>query len=242
MATDIGYDGHAIAGNWDGFVLLDWSSLREASCSLQKTEGDSINFRLKSVLRMNNARTDIAVRGESVSLRVNIDRPAIEQEITLRALFENTTAGIAEIDAATGRFLTVNRRYCQIAGRSEAELLNGLSITDVLHPDDDRLATSVAEARGDAERRYLRPDGQIAWVRISVAVTARDHSGEAKRISAVIQDVTESHAAQESLRASEALLRLSLEIGQIGCFRRDLVTGQIQCGTRNTGHAWFPTW
>ncbi|MGI4802478.1 MAG: putative bifunctional diguanylate cyclase/phosphodiesterase [Janthinobacterium lividum] len=160
-----------------------------------------------------------------------IEPDLVEQDVTLRALFENTTAGIAEIDAATGRFLRVNRRYCEITGRSEAELLGECRIHDVLHPDEERVAISVAEARGDAERRYLRPDGQVTWVRISVAVTARDACGKALRISAIVQDVTDRHTAQEKLRASEALLRLSLDVGQVGCFSRDLVTGDIQCGT-----------
>ena len=167
-------------------------------------------------------------------------RDAGEQDATLQALFENTTAGVAEIDAASGLFLRVNRRYCQITGRTAAELLGGLGIHDVLHPGDDRVAISVAEERGDAERRYLLPDGQVAWVWISVAVTARDVFGNALRISAVVQDVTESHAAQERLRASEALLRLSLQVGQVGCFTRDVVTGDIHCGAETRSMHGFP--
>lgn len=182
------------------------------------------------VLQSETARSNGVERKHPGTTLGGIDRDPAEQEVTLRALFDNTTAGIAEIDAETGRFLTVNRRYCQITGRPAAELLGGLRITDVLHPEEQRVATAVAEAGGDAERRYLRPDGQVAWVRISVAVTARDRCGAARRISAVVQDVTESHAAQEKLKASEAMLRLSLEIGQIGSFSRDLVTGHIQCG------------
>ncbi|MDP9094959.1 MAG: PAS domain S-box protein, partial [Pseudomonadota bacterium] len=158
----------------------------------------------------------------------------------LRALFENTTAGIAEIDAETGRFLSVNRYYCQIVGRTRAELLGGLRIDDVLHPDDDRVPLCVAEARGNAERRYLQPNGQIVWVRISVAVTSRDAFGRATRISSIVQDVTESHAAQDKLRASEALLRLSLEIGQVGCFSRDIVAGEIRCGDETRAMLGFP--
>lgn len=187
---------------------------------------------------MTNTEEVRAGRNDRADDSVETDRNA--QEVTLRALFENTTAGIAEIDAVSGRFIRVNRRYCQIAGRSEAELLNGMSVNDVVHPEDGRVATTVAEARGDAERRYLLPDGRIAWVRISVAVTARAPSGAALRISAIVQDVTESHAAQEELRASEALLRLSLEIGQVGCFRRDLVTGEIQCGSETRAMHGFP--
>ncbi len=162
------------------------------------------------------------------------------QDATLQALFENTTAGVAEIDAASGRFLRVNRRYCQITGRTAAELLGGLGIHDVLHPDDERVPICVAEERGDAERRYLLPDGQIAWVWISVAVTARDALGRALRISAVVQDVTESHAARERLRASEALLRLSLQVGQVGCFTRDIGTGSILCGPETRTMHGFP--
>jgi PAS domain-containing protein len=59
-----------------------------------------------------------------------------ESEAEFRAAFESTIVGMVQVDPLTGRFLRVNRRYCEIVGRSEAELLGGMTVRDVTHPED----------------------------------------------------------------------------------------------------------
>ena len=46
-----------------------------------------------------------------------------ESEGRFRALVEQAAVGVAEIDMATSRFLTVNRRFCEMVGRTEEEML-----------------------------------------------------------------------------------------------------------------------
>ena len=48
------------------------------------------------------------------------------REAEFRAIFETSAAGITEVDLRTGRYLRVNRRFCEIVGRDEAELTGGL--------------------------------------------------------------------------------------------------------------------
>jgi PAS domain S-box-containing protein len=70
--------------------------------------------------------------------------------------------GIAQADPRTGRFLAVNRRFGEIAGRPESELLAGLTFRDVTHPEDREADAAALEAalrtRGhyETEKRYLR--------------------------------------------------------------------------------------
>src|SRR4051812_20090469 len=52
-----------------------------------------------------------------------------------RTMFEKATVGSVEVDVATGRFLKVNAKYCEITGYS-AEELYALTIDDITHPDD----------------------------------------------------------------------------------------------------------
>lgn len=153
----------------------------------------------------------------------------------LRAIFDNGTAGIAETDVASSRFVRVNRRYCETIGRTEADLLGGLGPADVLHPDDrDAMqrwrAAEAGCASWDSELRYLRPDGTVVWCRVSVAASARDSQGRPERVLVIMQDITEARLASERLRASEARLRVGMEIGHLGTYRYDLVSGHIQCG------------
>ncbi|MDO9714347.1 sensor domain-containing protein, partial [Paracraurococcus lichenis] len=168
--------------------------------------------------------------------RARVTRVLAEREGALRAVFDTGSVGVAELDATNDRYVRVNRRFCEITGRTEVELLGGLGPDNTLHPDNRaavlcRRRAAIAE-RGfwDDELRYLRPDGTTVWAHVSVAVSARDDDGRVARCVAIVQDVTESRGAAERLRASEELLRMGQEVGRIGSFTRDLATGAIRCG------------
>ena len=70
---------------------------------------------------------------------------------------------------------------------------------------------SDGAVRSIAERREVR----------------RNAAGEAIGCIGLQRDVTEARAAEQALRESEARLRLTLEIGQVGTFDWDLVTGEL---------------
>ncbi|WP_162530628.1 EAL domain-containing protein [Rhodovastum atsumiense] len=159
-----------------------------------------------------------------------------EYAAALDAVFANGTAALSEVEIPSGRFLRVNRRYCEISGRTEAELRRDLTPADVVHPEDrpkisrDWRAALDGNGSWDAEVRYLRPDGAVVWGRLSLAVSARDEQGRPTRGLAVVQDITELRATSERLRASESLLHLCMQIGHIGTYRRDIVAGVYECG------------
>ncbi|WP_052402067.1 bifunctional diguanylate cyclase/phosphodiesterase [Muricoccus aerilatus] len=158
-----------------------------------------------------------------------------ERDAAFSAVFHTGAAGITELDVTTGRYLRVNQRFCDLVGRSEAELTGGLGPGDILHPEDrERFRDLVRPAHltssgWDGEIRYVRPDGEITWARLSAGVSARDQDGQALRCIGVTQDVTEARQASERLRESEALLRIGQRAGRIGSFSRDIATGALRC-------------
>lgn len=123
----------------------------------------------------------------------------------LQALFEQAGVGIAMLDEK-GRWLTVNRRLCEIVARSEAELLVR-DFRTFVHPDD--LRRDIAQARQLAageisgyavEKRLCRPDGSTVWVRAHVGrIDAAE--GRAMRFLTVVEDVSEQKQAEQ--RAAE---------------------------------------
>lgn len=131
-----------------------------------------------------------------------------ESERRLRAIFDQSIAGIAQTDLE-GRFLLINERYCEIVGRSAAEL-TGRSLRDVTHPDDlsrhAALFTDLLEAGRDfvAEERYVRPNGAVVWVRKQVSAV-RDGEGEPRFCFAIVEEITERKRAEAE--KDEALLR-----------------------------------
>jgi PAS domain S-box-containing protein len=116
--------------------------------------------------------------------------------------------GMTEADPLTRRFVRVNRKFCEITGYSEQELLE-LTYLDITHPDD-RTANAVqidAVIHGDthewsSEKRYVRKDGAVIWVQVDGTLLC-DDSGNPLRTVAVTQDVTERRRAAEALLAAD---------------------------------------
>jgi PAS domain S-box-containing protein len=127
-----------------------------------------------------------------------------------RAFIEQDAAGIAEIDA-TGCFRMVNRKFCDITGYSEAELLS-MRFQDITHPDDltanlEQLNRLLQDGVPYAfEKRYVRKDGSDVWVYLSV--TRIDAAAtEVPAVLAVVLDVSERRRAETAARTSEQSYR-----------------------------------
>ena len=104
------------------------------------------------------------------------------QSELLAGMIENAPIGMA-IVSPKGRWLHVNRSLSEIVGYSEAELLQ-MSFQEVTHPDDRDSHRAMVEqllagevGSYELEKRYVRKDGEVVWVRLSVSLV-RDEHGE----------------------------------------------------------------
>jgi PAS domain S-box-containing protein len=148
-----------------------------------------------------------------------------ESEEQFRATFNVSSVGKAQADPATGRFLRVNAAYCRITGYTEAELLTR-SIADLSPPEDRekdwasycRMA-SGQESGYETEKRYVRRDGRVIWVRV-YANLIRDAAGRPSRAAAVVQDITEHKAFQAELErlVAERTAKLQELVGELEHF------------------------
>ncbi|HSB67825.1 MAG TPA: PAS domain S-box protein [Candidatus Methylomirabilis sp.] len=155
------------------------------------------------------ASTDLLrlLQSEQAALRAS--------EEAFRAFFETAAVGTAELDL-DGRFLRVNDRYCDLTGFAREELL-GRTPAD-LAPPEDRAADQAqlaAYLQGsqpvfDVEKRYVRKDGRILWVRVSAA-PIRDATGRPLRSAGIIQDITARKQADAVLARTNAYLSDILE-------------------------------
>lgn len=163
----------------------------------------------------------------------NAQQALRESEEQFRASFEISTVGMAQGDPITGRLLRVNRRYREMTGYSEAELLQ-LCIRDITHPEDRTADFEQFQrlGRGEvseywAEKRYLRKDGKVIWVE-ATANLVRDASGKPTRTVAVIIDITARKQAEAALRESEVQFRTSFELAAVGQAQVNPATGLFE--------------
>lgn len=149
-----------------------------------------------------------------------------ESEMQFRTVYERSPVGITLVDSRTGRFLQANPKFCEIAGRSEEELLQ-IDVGNMTHPDDvehgSEYLQQLAEeklAHYEMDKRYLRPDGTVRWVKI--LVVPMWSKGEKRRWHmALVQDITERRRTEEALRQSEERFRVALKNSPITVFNLD---------------------
>jgi PAS domain S-box-containing protein len=136
-----------------------------------------------------------------------------ESEMRFRETFELAGSGIAHV-SLDGRFVRVNRRLCAILGYAEQELL-GRSVKEISHAED-RDVTDAPRAqlrRGEVDRtsfekRYLRKDGSVVWVNLTVAL-ARGRDGAPQHEISIIEDISARKTAEREREVAEAALRES---------------------------------
>jgi PAS domain S-box-containing protein len=144
-----------------------------------------------------------ASMGDDITERKEAEAALLESEERFRATFEQAAAGMGHT-TLEGRWVRVNRRLCEIVGYTRDELL-ARTYQDITHPDDleldvvgmrQLLANEIQTLAG--EKRYLRKDGAIVWVELTVS-TMRAPSGEPQYFIAVVQDITGRKELEQEL-------------------------------------------
>src|SRR5580765_4415445 len=104
-----------------------------------------------------------------------------ESEERFRLTIDAAPIGMAVV-SPDGRFVRVNRAFCEVIGYEPAELAN-LTFQDITHPEDldTDLALSGQLGRGEipryqVEKRFVRKDGTVVDTMLSASIL-RDHTG-----------------------------------------------------------------
>ncbi len=145
-----------------------------------------------------------------------------ESEGRFRALFEQVAVGVSETDIFTGRYITVNRRLCEMVGRTEEEML-ATTFTAITHPDDRRLheekATLLLAGKigyYSLEKRYIRKDdGGIVWADITVSPLWKPGMTPGRNITVAL-DITERKRLEEERLKLEERLRRAEKMEALG--------------------------
>jgi len=137
-----------------------------------------------------------------------------------RQVQEHAPIGLALV-APDGRWLRVNPALCALVGYT-AEALLARTFQDITHPDDlgadlafvrQLLAGEIA--RYQIEKRYIRADGTLVWVLLSVSLV-RDGGGRPLYFISQIQDIDGRKKAEAALQASEDRFRENFDRAALG--------------------------
>ena len=158
--------------------------------------------------------TGILVHGIDVTDRKLAEIELFESRERFQKIVSQAATGVVQMDTE-GRIVLVNQKYCDMVGRSEAELV-GASVLDVTAPDSVPVTVAAVRrlAAGESgvviDKEYLRPDGTLMPATSSVNAL-RGPAGEFQGLVAIVVDTTEKRRAEERLRASEERYRTLFE-------------------------------
>ncbi|MBD2203471.1 PAS domain S-box protein [Calothrix sp. FACHB-1219] len=128
-----------------------------------------------------------------------------------RSTFEQAAVGIAHV-FLNGQFLRVNRRFCEITGYHQSELMN-LTFQEITYPDDlpadlkqlQKLLLGAIDTYS-MEKRYIRKDRTVIWIKLTVSLV-HDAKHHPQYFISVIQDISQQKQAEAALEESEENFR-----------------------------------
>jgi PAS domain S-box-containing protein len=131
-----------------------------------------------------------------IKRREQIAEALKNSEEQFKSLFTQAPLGIALIDSITGQIYKANQKYADIVGLPAKEL-ECIDWMQMIHTDDVQAhlnnMTLIKEGKTNGfsmEKRYLRPDGTVIWVNLTVASINIDHKHHPCHYC-IVEDISE---------------------------------------------------
>ena len=126
-------------------------------------------------------------------------------ETQFREIFEQTPIGLT-LNDLNGRYVHVNPAYASIVARTRESLLEpDMDFRELIYPDDrgrmlDLQARLIAGEIPSffLEKRYVRPDGSVVWVRVT-GTLRRDVDGRPIHFVRLVEDINDRKRAETEL-------------------------------------------
>lgn len=144
--------------------------------------------------------------GIDITSRKQAEDALRESEERFRKFFASAPIGISVVDL-DGRFLEVNKAYCEMLGYTQQEL-SKLTFADITHPEDASKDLQQAEQlfKGEIpsyqlEKRYIKKNGEILWVNLTGTMIC---AGGGKSAMGWVWRKTSPRASRQKQRCGKA--------------------------------------
>ena len=155
--------------------------------------------------------TSFVFMSEDITEQMHATEELRISESRFRVTFEQAAVGIAHV-SPEGRFLRINQKFCDIVDYSRDEMLN-LTFQEITYSQDlntdMELVNSLLSGEIDTyswEKRYIRKDGAVVWVDLTVSLL-RDDAHNPLWFVAVVQDISERKMAEQVIQDYQRKLR-----------------------------------
>ncbi|MFW5645161.1 MAG: PAS domain S-box protein, partial [Bacteroidota bacterium] len=238
----LGYTREEVVGKWFGdFLHPDSKEAFRKRFPIFKKEGIVSNVEFK-INPKNGAPIYVSFEGSAgldeqgefqqtyctfkdITTEKEAENKIKESENLFKVIFEQSATGISQV-SREGKFLQVNRRFCEIVGYTEEELLS-MKHTQLTHPDDLHLEEKHFEKilKNEAdnftiEKRYIHKNKSHIWIRLFSNVV-RKPDGEVDYAIGNIVDITHQKKVQKELLKSESRYKQLVETASDAIYLMD---------------------
>ena len=146
------------------------------------------------------------------------------------ATFDHAAVGVALV-GLEGRFISVNRKLCEILGYRSDELLKK-TFLEITSPDFINISSYMkdrilaGERPSSIETQYIRKDGSLVWTEVTTSLV-RATDGTPGYFITMIQDITQRKRIETALAESATALLEAQRVAGVGNWSRDVKSGQV---------------
>jgi PAS domain S-box-containing protein len=188
---------------------------------IQKNEKYDLEFRIRRVndgvvrvvhseatLEYNKDGKPVKVIGviQDITEKKRVEEDLRKSDARFKTFFNHAAVGVALIESKTGRYLDINKRYCDFLGYTREEMLNS-SFQDVTLEEDVQENIDYVNLFLDRrinefkiEKRYHRKDGAVVWGELTASPLWSPGENPSDYLHiAIVQDITQRKVSEEKL-------------------------------------------
>ncbi|HEX7413328.1 MAG TPA: PocR ligand-binding domain-containing protein [Bacteroidia bacterium] len=217
-----------------GFDKAEYlASLKEVPIlSRKKVEALADYFTSLAHVLAKTGYANLLLKKEKIEELRIVNEQLKESELKYRRLFEQAGVGVSHVETLTGKFLKVNTKFAQMLGYTIEEMMQ-LTFLSFTHPDDiiestknRKLLVDKQNKEYEIEKRYVRKDGSIVWVKMTTT-QIWEMDGNNKYHISIVRDITERKRAEQVLKEENKRFQTTMNAIDSVVYVADMDTHEI---------------